>query len=176
MMKRRKLNIQWYGDMLEKLYKIIVGSLSKKAQNEIIGVEKRWLNQGVVMRSRRAQYFMLICVLIILGLVSREISFVPLFVGDILWAIMIFFIIKFIFIDINRKTLFLVSLMICYMAEISQLYQVEWLNNIRMTTPGRLVLGQGFLWSDIISYTIGITIAATGSRVTATGLWYNKSK
>ena len=60
-------------------------------------------------------------------------------------------------------------LMIYYMVEISQLYQVQWLNNIRMTTPGRLVLGQGFLWGDIISYTIGITIAATG-------LWYNKSK
>jgi len=45
------------------------------------------------------------------------------------------------------------------MVEISQLYQVEWLNNIRSTTLGRLVLGQGFLWSDIISYTVGITIA-----------------
>ena len=111
------------------------------------------------MKSRRVQYFMLICVIIILGLVSREISFVPLFIGDVLWAIMIFFIIQFLFIDIDIKALFLASLMICYMVEISQLYQVEWLNKIRMTTLGRLVLGQGFLWSDIISYTVGIAIA-----------------
>ncbi|HHT96568.1 MAG TPA: DUF2809 domain-containing protein [Clostridiales bacterium] len=110
------------------------------------------------MKSKRVQYFMLICIIIILGLVSRKISFVPLFVGDILWAIMILFIIQFLFIDIELKVLFLVSLMICYMVEISQLYQVDWLNYIRMTTPGRLVLGQGFLWSDIISYTVGITI------------------
>jgi hypothetical protein len=102
---------------------------------------------------------MLICVIIILGLVSREISFVPLFIGDLLWAIMICFIIQFLFIDIDIKALFLASLMICYMVEISQLYQVEWLNKIRMTTLGRLVLGQGFLWSDIISYTVGIAIA-----------------
>lgn len=114
---------------------------------------------GDVMRSRRVQYFMLICVIIILGLVSREISFVPLFIGDVLWGIMIFFIIQFLFIDIDIKALFLASLMICYMVEISQLYQVEWLNKIRMTTPGRLVLGQGFLWSDIISYTVGIASA-----------------
>ena len=113
---------------------------------------------GDGMKSKRVKYFMLICIIIILGLVSRKISFVPLFVGDILWAIMILFIIQFLFIDIELKVLFLVSLMICYMVEISQLYQVDWLNNIRMTTPGRLVLGQGFLWSDIISYTVGITI------------------
>jgi hypothetical protein len=46
------------------------------------------------------------------------------------------------------------------MVEISQLYQAEWFNAIRITMPGRLILGQGFLWSDIISYTIGISIAA----------------
>lgn len=111
------------------------------------------------MKNRREQYFMLICIIIILGLVSREISFVPLFVGDVLWAMMIFFIIQFLFINIDIWVLFLVSLMICYLVEISQLYQVEWLNSIRMTTLGRLVLGQGFLWGDIISYTVGITIA-----------------
>ena len=111
------------------------------------------------MKNRRIQYFMLICAIIILGLASREVSFVPLFVGDVLWAIMIFLIIQFLFIDMDIKVLVLVSLMICYIVEISQLYQVEWLNNIRKTTPGRLVLGQGFLWVDIISYTVGITIA-----------------
>ena len=121
-----------------------------------------WVNLeelGDVMKNRREQYFMLICIIIILGLVSREISFVPLFVGDVLWAMMIFFIIQFLFINIDILVLFLASLMICYLVEISQLNQVEWLNNIRMTRLGRLVLGQGFLWSDIISYTVGITIA-----------------
>lgn len=116
------------------------------------------------MKNRRVRYFVLICVIILLGLISREISFIPLFVGDVLWAIMIFFLIQFIFIDINIKVLLLVSLMICYMVEISQLYQVEWLNNIRNTTLGRLVLGQGFLWSDIISYTVGITIVTFLNR------------
>lgn len=109
------------------------------------------------MKNKRLYYFMLICVTIILGLVSRQIS-VPLFVGDVLWAIMIFFMVQFVFIDINIYVLFLASLMICYMVEISQLYQVEWLNNIRSTILGSLVLGQVFMWSDIIAYTVGITI------------------
>lgn len=120
---------------------------------------------GDVMRNKRLKYLVLICVIIILGLVSREIAFVPLFVGDVLWAIMIFCIIQFIFTNIDIKILFVASLVICYAVEISQLYQVEWLNNIRMTTLGRLVLGQGFLWSDIISYTLGITIATFIKRI-----------
>jgi len=114
---------------------------------------------GDIMKKARIVYFIMICCIILLGLISRQISFVPLFIGDILWAIMIFYIIRFIFIDTDIKVIFLVSLMLCYMVEISQLYQEEWINNIRKTIPGRLILGQGFLWSDIISYTFGISFA-----------------
>lgn len=112
------------------------------------------------MKKSRIMYFIVICTIIFLGLVSRMISFVPLYVGDILWAIMIFFILRFIYVKANIKTIFFTSLAICYMVEISQLYQSDWINNIRMTVIGRLILGQGFLWSDIVSYTLGITIAA----------------
>lgn len=106
----------------------------------------------------RIIYILLICGIILLGLISRHISFVPFFIGDILWAIMIFLVIRAIFIKADIRVVFLISLMLCYMVEVSQLYQAEWINNIRKTTLGRLVLGQGFLWSDIISYTLGITI------------------
>jgi len=46
------------------------------------------------------------------------------------------------------------------MIEMSQLYQAEWINNIRHTTLGGLILGQGFLWSDIVAYTAGVIIGA----------------
>lgn len=111
------------------------------------------------MNKQRKVYFILVSVVIILGLISRQISFMPLFIGDILWAIMMFFIIRFIFIKVDIRVIFLISLMMCYMVEISQLYRAEWINTIRKTIIGRLVLGQGFLWSDIISYTIGISMA-----------------
>ena len=38
------------------------------------------------------------------------------------------------------------------------LYHAPWIDNLRQTTLGGLVLGFGFLWSDIFCYTIGIII------------------
>ncbi len=39
--------------------------------------------------------------------------------------------------------------------ELLQLYQPPWLQDIRATLPGRLVLGTTFLWSDFPAYFIG---------------------
>jgi Protein of unknown function (DUF2809) len=39
--------------------------------------------------------------------------------------------------------------------EFLQLYQPDWLQAIRATLPGRLVLGNTFLWSDFLPYAIG---------------------
>lgn len=91
-----------------------------------------------------------------MGLLSRKILGIPLFVGDVLWAVMIYFIFRFIFINMNLKTSCILSIVFCYIVEISQLYQSVWINNIRNTTLGGLILGHGFLWSDIIAYTFGI--------------------
>ena len=51
------------------------------------------------------------------------------------------------------------SLLFCYFIEVSQLYQAGWINNLRNTTIGGLILGHGFLWSDILAYSFGVTIA-----------------
>jgi len=72
---------------------------------------------------------------------------------------MIFFIFRTLYIKSDRKRLSIVSLILCYTVEFSQLYQAPWLNNIRKTLVGRLVLGQGFLWSDLLAYAIGIGAA-----------------
>jgi len=111
------------------------------------------------MKKKRVVYFSLVCVVILLGLISRQLSFVPLFMGDLLWAVMMFFIVRFIFPERAPMLIVFISLTLCYAVEISQLYQAEWINSIRQTLPGRLILGQGFLWSDIVSYTLGILLA-----------------
>jgi len=111
------------------------------------------------MKKKRVVYFSLVCVVILLGLISRQLSFVPLFIGDLLWAVMMFFIVRFIFPERAPMLIVFISLTLCYAVEISQLYQAEWINSIRQTLPGRLILGQGFLWSDIVSYTLGILLA-----------------
>ena len=39
--------------------------------------------------------------------------------------------------------------------EFSQLYQAEWIRQLRATVPFNFVLGQGFLVSDLVAYVIG---------------------
>jgi len=39
--------------------------------------------------------------------------------------------------------------------ELSQLYHAPWIDPIRRTTLGGLVLGFGFLWSDLACYAAG---------------------
>ena len=112
--------------------------------------------------SNRLLYLILTIIVMILGLLSRKIENLPEIIssysGDILWALMVFLIIAFIF---NKKsTIFTISWVIIfsYSIEISQLYHAPWIDAIRNTTLGSLILGFGFLWSDLVCYTIGILI------------------
>ena len=68
---------------------------------------------------------------------------------------MFFFIIGFLFPNVKTLKIALISISICYIIELFQLYQSEWINNIRNNKLGGLILGFSFLWSDIISYTLG---------------------
>lgn len=121
------------------------------------------------MKRSRLLYLILTIIVMILGLLSRKISGLPkiieLYSGDILWALMVFLIIAFIF---NKKsTIFIISwaIIFSYSIEISQLYHAPWIDSIRNTTLGALVLGFGFLWSDLFCYTVGIIIGAIIDRL-----------
>ncbi len=81
---------------------------------------------------------------------------IPPIVGDILYAVMMFLIIRFLLINSKLQQIAIISLSICYCIELAQLYQATWITQIRNTTPGALVLGRGFLWSDMLAYTIGV--------------------
>ena len=114
------------------------------------------------MKRNRLLYLLLTIIVMILGLLSRKISGLPkiieLYSGDILWALMVFLLFAFLF---NKKsTIFIISwAIICsYSIEISQLYHAPWIDAIRNTVLGGLILGFGFLWSDLVCYTIGIII------------------
>lgn len=83
---------------------------------------------------------------------------IPLLVGDVLYAVMMFLIICFLFLRLSFKNIALISLSICYLIEFGQLYTAPWIDRIRDTTFGALVLGRGFLWSDLAAYTLGTAI------------------
>jgi ABC-type Fe3+-siderophore transport system permease subunit len=106
----------------------------------------------------------LVVITIIIGLLSRHFSFIPLFIGDILWALMVYFIVRFLFVRKPVKFIVTGSLLFCYLIEFSQLYKAPWINELRHTLFGRLVLGEGFLWSDLLCYTVGVVI----------GVWVNQ--
>ncbi|MDR4172379.1 DUF2809 domain-containing protein [Bacillus nitratireducens] len=114
-------------------------------------------------KRNRLLYAVFTIVVIILGLSSRKFAFalpelLNEYLGDALWALMIFTGFGFLFPKIEKKKLAFISLIFCYGIEISQLYHAEWIDSIRATTLGGLVLGYGFLWSDLVAYTIGVGV------------------
>ncbi|MGU3352756.1 DUF2809 domain-containing protein [Bacillus sp. M5A3_1b] len=114
-------------------------------------------------KRNRVVYALFTIVVIILGLSSRKFAFVLPhllndYLGDALWALMIFTGFGFLFPKTETKKLAFISLMFCYGIEASQLYHAEWIDSIRATTLGGLVLGYGFLWSDVVAYTIGVGV------------------
>ena len=112
----------------------------------------------MMVKRNRILYSVLIIATIGLGLVSRA-DFIPKliypFFGDILYSLMIFFIIGFIFKDFSSLKIALISIGICYIIELSQFYEANWIVEIRNNKLGGLILGYGFLWSDLISYLVG---------------------
>ncbi len=113
----------------------------------------------------RFVYLLLAVATIALGLASRRLAgFLPNFInlglGDALWAVMVYLFVGAIF---NRWAVVrtaTVSLAFCYFVEISQLYHAPWIDAIRATRMGGLVLGFGFLWSDMVAYTLGVAAVA----------------
>jgi len=116
------------------------------------------------MRKSRLLYFILVIATIITGLLSRHLKSIPLFIGDILWALMVYFIARFLFINKPIKFVVIVSLLFCIAIEFSQLYKAPWIDDLRHTLLGRLVLGQGFLWSDLLCYIAGVGIGVALER------------
>jgi hypothetical protein len=99
-----------------------------------------------------------------LGILSRKFSYlladvINTYLGDAIWAAMIYVMMAFVFANKLPKQIAVFSLLFCYAIELSQLYQTPWINNIRNTTLGALVLGSGFLWSDLLAYALGIMVA-----------------
>jgi hypothetical protein len=113
----------------------------------------------------RLVYAMALIAIVAAGLASRRLGhalplFVATYAGDTLWAAMVFVALAFLFPRAPTRMLALSALAFAYADEISQLYHAPWIDAIRRTTPGALVLGWGFLWSDVACYAAGVALAA----------------
>ena len=80
--------------------------------------------------------------------------------GDALWALMVFVGFGFLLPRSSTLMIALLALAFSWAVEFSQLYHAPWLDAIRATLPGRLVLGNTFNWPDLPAYALGIGLGA----------------
>lgn len=117
----------------------------------------------------------MIAVIVILGLPTRM-DILPLpnpvlkYGGGILWAAMIYLVLAWVFNTAKPSSLLVGALMIAWGIEFSQLYHTDGLDDFRATLLGRMTIGRGFLWGDVLVYLIGISLAAW-----ADGRWVKNS-
>lgn len=114
-----------------------------------------------MMSRNRLIYLLLVASTIMLGLLSRKFGYylpeyLNAYLGDALWALMIFLVSGFIFPKQNSFRIAFISIIFCFMIEISQLYHAPWIDSIRANRLGGLILGFGFLWTDLVAYNMGV--------------------
>jgi hypothetical protein len=112
---------------------------------------------------RRAANSVCAVVVIGLGLASRRHGsslppFVSEYAGDTLWALTVLLVASAIAPRMALSYRAAAALVFAFSIEISQLYHAPWIDAIRNTPIGSLVLGFGFLWSDLACYTVGVSI------------------
>ncbi len=118
-----------------------------------------------MQKSKRAAYAVLIALTIPLGLATRSAT-LPMpgvvrdYGGDLLSATCIFFGVRF---SLPRLTLMIctfIGYLACLLIELQQLITWTPLRKLRDETPADILLGHGFLWSDLVCYAVGVGIGA----------------
>lgn len=100
-----------------------------------------------------------------IGLASRKYreqlpAFLAEYAGDTLWALMVFLLVSTLLAGRPILVRAAISLGLAFLVEVSQLYHSPWIDAIRQTTLGGLVLGFSFLWTDLVCYSVGVMIGA----------------
>jgi hypothetical protein len=148
----------------------------------------RFLMQAHTTVLARCKWLTVAIVTIALGLGSRKYAgalpgFVASYAGDTLWAVLVYALAGAIAPQARLRTRAVCALAASFAIECSQLLRLAWLDSVRQTRFGALVLGQGFLWSDLVCYTAGAALGAIGEslvsrrdgRIIASSLRYRGS-
>jgi Protein of unknown function (DUF2809) len=119
----------------------------------------------------------LIALVCLLGIVSRRYShvlpgFIAAYSGDTLWALAAYLGTGLVLPRASTRTIALLAMIFSVAIELSQLYHAPWIDSIRQTTLGGLILGFGFLWSDLSCYAVGVGLGVMidiGARALSAG-------
>ena len=112
----------------------------------------------------RLRFGLAALVTVLIGLGSRRIDAVPAWVGDLLWASVVFLGLSAVFPALSWLIRVGGALLLSYLVEVSQLYRAPWLDSFRDSTVGHLLLGSTFYWGDLAAYTVGVLLAAGATR------------
>ena len=118
-----------------------------------------------MIRQRRNPLVQIILIALacLLGIGSRRYAhalpgFIAAYAGDTLWALAAFLGFGLIMPRASTRTIAMLALAFSVAVELSQLYHAPWIDSIRQTTLGGLILGFGFLWSDLACYAVGVVL------------------
>lgn len=114
--------------------------------------------------------FALAGIVVLLGLASREYpgvlpAFLGKYPGDALWALVVFFLTAGILRGWSTLRTAVVALAIANVVEFGQLYHAPWIDAVRDTTFGRLVLGAHFDPLDLAAYALGVLVGVVVDRM-----------
>jgi len=117
-------------------------------------------------RRSRVTYGFAIVVVILLGLASRKFgsilpALVAAYAGDTLWALMVFLVAGLIWPSASTGRLAAGAALFALAIELSQLHHAPWIERLRASRMGGLILGFDFVWSDLLCYAAGVA-AGTG--------------
>ena len=118
-----------------------------------------------LLKSRRVLYAALAGATVVLGLLSRSGPWIPKGIGDALYATLIFWLVRFAAPAIARLHAVIAAIGFCFVIEASQLYHAPWIDAVRDTRLGGLVLGHGFHASDLAWYIAGALLGAAIERL-----------
>ncbi|MCY1082935.1 ribosomal maturation YjgA family protein [Archangium lansingense] len=115
----------------------------------------------------RAWLLPLMVLVVALGLGSRSAAarvhlphLVTDYAGDTLWTVMVYLCLVFALPRLPVRLAAAAALGISVLVELSQLIHTPWLDALRAHRLAALVLGRGFLLSDLVCYAVGTGLAA----------------
>lgn len=84
--------------------------------------------------------------------------FVQKYGADALWSLLVYLLIRFARPGSKIFTAAVSALAFSFAVELSQLYHAPWIDAIRATRLGALILGSVFNWPDLPAYAVGVAI------------------
>jgi hypothetical protein len=117
----------------------------------------------------RSRALLVPCVLLIVALglgsrstVARDVlpRFLTAYAGDTLWATLVYLGLLFLWPRLSVRRAAAGALGFSVLIELSQLFHPPWLDALRAQPLVALVLGRGFLVSDLFCYAVGVALGA----------------